>query len=77
MVTIGFPGSSYLMGVSFIDNKSDRVPTTWTLGLFSAFLLGFFTHNYLIVFTYIRSLEWLGGMEFLCTNFVILLDCQN
>ena len=27
-VTIGFPGSSYLTGVSFPNNKSDRVPTT-------------------------------------------------
>jgi len=27
-VTIGFPKSSYLTGVSFPDNKSDRVPTT-------------------------------------------------
>ena len=40
-VTIGFPGSSYLMGVSFPDNRSNRVPTTWTVGLF-VILLGFF-----------------------------------
>ena len=53
-VTIGFPGSSYLTGVSFPDNKSNRVPTTWTLGLFVIFLLGFFIHNSLIVFAYIR-----------------------
>jgi len=45
--------SSYLIGVSYPDNKSDRVLTTWTLGLFAAFLLGFFTHNSLIVFAYI------------------------
>ena len=52
-VTIGFPGSSYLMGVSFPDNRSDRVPTTWTFGLFVIFLLGFFIHSSLIVFAYI------------------------
>ena len=41
------------MGVSFPDNKSDKVPTTWTLGLVVIFLLGFFMHNYFIVFAYI------------------------
>jgi len=41
-VTIGFLGSSYLTGVSFPDNISDMVPTTWTVGLFVLFLLGFF-----------------------------------
>jgi len=52
MATIGFPGSSYLMSVYFLDNKSDRVPTTWTFGLFVIFLLGFFIHNSLIVLAY-------------------------
>lgn len=53
MVTIGFPRSSYLTGVSFPDNKSDRVPNTWTFGLFVIFLLGFFIHSSLIVFAYL------------------------
>ena len=65
------------MGVSFPDNKSDRVPTTWTFVLFVIFLLGFFMHNSLIVLRISGCLEWLGGMEFLCTNFVILPECQN
>ena len=39
-VTIGFPGSSYLTGASLANNRSDKVPTTWTVGLF-AILLGF------------------------------------
>ena len=38
-VTIGFPGSSYLTGVSFYDNKLDKVPTTWTFGLFVIVIL--------------------------------------
>ena len=39
-VTIGFPGSSYLTGASLPDNRSDRVPTTWTVELFVILLLG-------------------------------------
>ena len=52
-VTIGFPGSSYLTGVSFPDNKSDKVPMTWNLGLFVTVLLDFLIHSSLIVFAYI------------------------
>ena len=52
-ITIGFPGSSYLMGVSIPDNKSDKVPTIWTVGLVVVLLFGFFMHNSLIVFAYI------------------------
>ena len=52
------------MGVSFPNNKLDRVPTTWTLGWFAIFLLGFFTHNSLIVFAYIEmsSMDWRNGI---------------
>ena len=52
------------MGVSFLGNRSDRVPTTWSLGLFVIFLLGFFTHNSLIVFSYIRMswMAWRNGI---------------
>ena len=47
-VTIGFPRSSYLTSVSFPDKRSDKVPTTWTFGLFVILLLGFFIHSSLI-----------------------------
>ena len=49
-VTIGFPGSSYFTGVSIPDNKLDRVPTTWIVGLVVVILFGFFIHNSLMVF---------------------------
>ena len=41
-VTIGFPGCSYLTGAFLPDNRSVKVPTTWTFGLFVILLLGFF-----------------------------------
>jgi len=50
ILTIGFPGSSYFMGASLPDSKSDRVPTTWMVGLVVILLFGFFIHNYLMVF---------------------------
>ena len=40
-MTIGFPGSSYFTGVFVPDNKTDKVPTTWTVGVVFIFLLGF------------------------------------
>ena len=49
-VTIGFPGSSYFTSVSLLDNKSDKVPTTLTVGVVFVFLFRFFVHNSLIVF---------------------------
>ena len=49
-VTIGFPGSSYFTGASLPDSKSDRVPTSWTVGLVVIFVFGFFIHNSLMVF---------------------------
>jgi len=52
-VTIRFPGSSYLTGVSFPNKRSDKVSTTWTFGLFVILLLGFFIHSSLMVFAYI------------------------
>ena len=52
-VTIGIPGSSYLTGACLPNNRLDRVPTTWTVGLFVILLLGFFIHNSLMVFSYI------------------------
>ena len=63
------------MGVP--DNRSDKVPTTWTLRLVVAFLLDFFMHNSFIVFAYIGYLECLGGKEFLCTDFVTLPEYQS
>ena len=64
MVTIGFPGSSYLIGVSFPDNRSDKVPTTWTLGLVFVFLLDFLMHNSFMVFAYIgiSCIAWRNGI---------------
>lgn len=53
MVNIGFLGSSYLTGVYFPDNRLDKVPTTWTFGLFVNFLLVLFIHSSLMVFAYI------------------------
>jgi len=41
-VTIGFPRSSYLTGASLPDNRLDKVPTTWNVGLFIILLLGLF-----------------------------------
>ena len=58
-VTIGFPGSSYLIGASLLDNRSDKVPTTWTVGLFVILLLGFFIHSSLMVFAYI-GISWIA-----------------
>ena len=40
-VTIGFPGSSYFIGVSMPDSKSDKAPTTWTVGAVFIFSLAF------------------------------------
>ena len=50
-VNIGFPVSSYLIDASLPDNRSDSVPTTWTIGLV-VILLGFFIHKSLMVFLY-------------------------
>ena len=58
-VTIGFHGSSYLTGVFLLDNRLDKVPTTWTVGLFVILLLGFFIHSSLIVFAYI-GMSWMA-----------------
>ena len=49
-ITIGFPGSSYFTGASLPNSKSDRVSTTWTVGLVVILLFGFFIHNSLMVF---------------------------
>ena len=49
-VAIRFPRSSYFAGVSLPHNKSNKVPTTWTIGVVFIFLLGFLVHNSLIVF---------------------------
>ena len=40
-VTIGFHGSSYLASASLLDNRLNRVPTTWTAGLFVILFLAF------------------------------------
>ena len=58
-ITIGFPGSSYLTGASLLDNRSDRVPTTWTVGLIVILLFGFLIHNSLMVFAYI-GVSWIA-----------------
>jgi len=50
---IGFPGSSYFTSVSFLDNKLDKVLTTWTVGVTFIFLVGFLVHNSLMVFAQI------------------------
>jgi len=62
-ITIGFPGTLYLMGGYFPDNRLDRVPTTWTVGLFVILLLGFFIHSSLMVFAYIQMswMAWRSG----------------
>ena len=63
-VTIGFPGSSYFTGASLRDSESDRVPTTWTVGLVVILLFGFFIHNSLMVFaqTGISWITWRSGI---------------
>lgn len=63
-VTIGFPRYSYLTGASLPDNRLDRVPTTWTVGLVFILLFGFLIHNSLIVFAYIRIswIAWRSGI---------------
>ena len=49
-VTIGFPRLSYFTGASLPDSKSDRVPTTWIVGLVVVLLLGFLIHSSLMAF---------------------------
>lgn len=63
-VTIVFPGSSYFTGASLPNSKSDKVPTTWTIGLVVILLFGFFVHNYLMVFTQmgISWIAWRSGI---------------
>ena len=59
---MGFPGSSYFTGVFLPNNKSDRVPTTWTVAFILDFLIGFFIHNSLIVLAYI-GISWIACMR--------------
>lgn len=58
-INIGLLGSSYLTGVYFLDNRSDKVPTTWTVGLFVILLCGFLIHSSLMVFAYI-GMSWMA-----------------
>ena len=58
-VTIGFPGSSYLIGASLPGNRLERVPTTWMVGLVVILLFGFLIHNLLMVFAYI-GISWVA-----------------
>ena len=63
-ITIGFPRPSYLTGASLPDNGSDKVPTTWNVGLFVILLLGFLIHSSLMVFAYIgiSTIAWRSGI---------------
>ena len=81
IVTIAFPGSSYLTSASLPDNRLDRVPTTWTVGLVVILLFGFLIHNSLMVFAYIGIswIAWMSGIfihKFLSSPRISKLGCS-